>query len=83
MSTLQKAYPSASSRISGYACNLGDENTLESNIVKLLDQTGKCDHIVHTAGDALAAMPIAEVDFPKIKQAGMVRFFSSLLSTLR
>ncbi len=61
MQKLQKAYPSASSRVSGHACNLGDEDKLESNIVDLLEKTGKCDHIIHTAGDALAQMPLAEV----------------------
>ena len=79
VSKLQKAYPSASSRISGYACNLGDEASLESNIVKLLDQVEACDHIIHTAGDALAQMPLSKVDLPMIKQAGMVRFFSAIL----
>lgn len=58
---LQKAYPSSASRVSGHACNLGDDEKLEANIVELLEKTGKCDHIVHTAGDALAQMPLAEV----------------------
>jgi len=79
VSQLQKAYPSATKRISGHACNLGDEASLESNIVKLLEATGTCDHIIHTAGDALAQMPIASAEFSAIKQAGMVRFFSTLL----
>lgn len=79
VSQLQKSYPSASKRISGHACNLGKEETLESEIVKLLDNVGQCDHIIHTAGDALAQMPIAKAEFSAIKQAGMVRFFSVLL----
>lgn len=58
---LQKAYPSSASRVTGHACNLGDEEKLEANIVELLEKTGKCDHIVHTAGDSLAQMPLAEV----------------------
>ncbi|KAK3715120.1 hypothetical protein LTR37_007330 [Vermiconidia calcicola] len=79
ISRLQKAYPSAESRVSGHACNLGDEDTLESNIVDLLEKVGKVDHIIYTAGDALASMKLSEVDMTKIKQAGMVRFFSPML----
>ncbi|KAK5170691.1 uncharacterized protein LTR77_005281 [Saxophila tyrrhenica] len=76
---LTKSYPSAKSRIAGQSCNLGDEATLESNITSLLEKVGKVDHIVHTAGDALASMELANVDMEKIKQAGMVRFFSPLM----
>ena len=79
ISRLQEAYPSAKSRISGHACNLGDEDTLEPNIVELLDKVGKLDHIVHTAGDALATLSIDQIDVAKMKKAGMVRFFSPLL----
>ena len=42
---LQKAYPSASSRISGYACNLGDQKTIEDNIVQLFEKAGKRDQV--------------------------------------
>lgn len=77
---LQSAYPSASSRISGHACNLADEATLESNIKNLFDQAGKnIDHVVYTAGDKLAQMSLGTVDMAKIKQAGMVRFFGPML----
>lgn len=79
VSSLQKAYPSASSKISGHACNLGDESTLESNIVELFEKVGKLDHVVYTAGDALASMSLEEADMEKIKKAGMVRFFAPLL----
>ncbi len=76
---LLKSYPSAKSRVSGQSCALGDEATLESNIVSLLEKVGKVDHIIHTAGDALAQMELSSIDMEKIKQAGMVRFFSPLL----
>ncbi|KAL2358875.1 hypothetical protein BJ546DRAFT_30780 [Cryomyces antarcticus] len=79
ISRLQSAYPSASSRIAGHACNLGDEATLEANIAALFDMVGSVDHVVFTAGDALAAMPIEAVDLQKIVKAGMVRFFAPLL----
>lgn len=77
---LERAYPSAASRISGCPCNLSDEATLEPNIIALLEQTGpEIDHIVHTAGDPLALKSLAEGDMQSIKQAGMIRFFSYLL----
>lgn len=79
VSRLQKAYPSASKRVSGHACGLADEETLESNIKELFEKIGKVDHVVFTAGDSLAMMPLADATFPKIKQAGMVRFFAPLM----
>ena len=81
---LQTAYPSASARIHGHACNLADEATLESNLAALLDKTtskasNQLDHVVFTAGDALASAKLADVDMTFIKQAGMVRFFAPML----
>lgn len=77
---LHKAYPSASAKISGFPCNLNDENTLESNIVKLLENTGpRIDHIVHTAADPIPLKPLGDSNFQHIKQAGMIRFFSQIM----
>jgi NAD(P)-dependent dehydrogenase (short-subunit alcohol dehydrogenase family) len=84
VSNLQPSYPSASDRIQGHACNLNDEETLESNLAALLDKTTsgashKLDHVVFTAGDALASAKLADVDMAFIKKAGMVRFFAPML----
>lgn len=80
ISGLQKAYPSASSNITGYAYDMATESTLESNIVALLDRTGgKLDHIVWTAGDALATVAIADITFEQVKKAGMVRYFGPVM----
>lgn len=77
---MKEGYPSASGRISGYPCNINDENTLESNIVQLLESVGpSIDHIIHTAADPIPLTPLADADFQHIKQAGMIRFFSHLL----
>lgn len=79
---IAKTYPSAESRVRGYAYSMADAATLESNIASLLDKatsSAKLDHIVWTAGDSLAMMPMAEVDLAKIQQAGMVRFFGPAL----
>ncbi|OAP58862.1 hypothetical protein AYL99_06159 [Fonsecaea erecta] len=76
---LRAAYPDshATTTVTGLACNLGDEATLEANIQALFAQIGrKLDHVVFTAGDPLAAKPLGDVDMPFMKQAGMVRFFA-------
>lgn len=67
---LKKAYPSAADKVQGYACDLGTEETLESNVQELLKKVGKIDHLVYTAGDRLATMPIEQTDFAKLKKAG-------------
>lgn len=76
---LQKSYPSAAKRVEGHAANLGDEATLEDNIKGLFEKTGKLNHVVFTAGDALATISIHDATMAQIKQAGMVRFFAPIL----
>lgn len=76
---LQQSYPSNSSNVSGHPCNLGDEKSIEKNIVDLFEKTGKVDHIVYTAADALAQMPLDTVDMEKIHKAGLLRFFGPML----
>ena len=75
---LLKTYPSAKDRVSGHACNLGVP-TMEENIKQLFEQSGKVDHVVYTAGDALSTTKIQEATLENIQQAGMVRFFAPLL----
>jgi len=77
--SLLKDYPSKKSHLQGFACDLSDPSSLESNIETLFSKAGKLDHVIHTAGDALSTLPIAEASFDKIQQAGMVRFFAPLL----
>lgn len=76
--TLLKSYPSAQGRISGHACDLSSP-AMEENIETLFSQTGTVDHIICTAGDRLATLPIEEVTLESIQKAGMVRFFAPLL----
>ncbi|KAL8767790.1 MAG: hypothetical protein Q9209_005784 [Squamulea sp. 1 TL-2023] len=75
---LLSAYPSAKDRLSGYACDLSSP-TIEDDITSLFSKTGQLDHIVFTAGDKLATIPIHGASLEKIQQAGMVRFFAPLL----
>lgn len=84
ISSLQEAYPSARSRISGHAYDLGNHETLDSNIVSLFEKAvqeadGQLDHVVYTAGDALSITPLEKATLEKIQQAGMVRFNAPLI----
>jgi len=74
---LQTSYPNSKTKITGLACNLGDENTLEQNIAHLFAQIDRqLDHVIFTAGDPLAAKPLNDVTIDFMKKAGMVRFFA-------
>lgn len=79
---LKASYPDTKTAITGLACNLSDEAALESNVEGVFAQIaaeGKLDHIVFTAGDALAMKPLGEATLASIKQSGMVRFFAPLI----
>ncbi|KIV96732.1 hypothetical protein PV10_00558 [Exophiala mesophila] len=72
---LRSAYPNSQTAIVGLACDLSDEAALESNIKQLFEKINKpIDHIVYTAGDRLAASPIAEVTVESFRRAGTIRF---------
>lgn len=75
---LKSSYPSSTTELQGFACNLGDESSLESNLENLFKQTGPLDHIIHTAGDSLAITKLSTITMESAKQAGMVRFFAPL-----
>ncbi|KAH7134281.1 hypothetical protein EDB81DRAFT_844857 [Dactylonectria macrodidyma] len=81
---LRRSYPSKASRISGFACNLAQEDKLEINIVALLDAaTGngaqKLDHIAYTAGDTPIPKALEELDLKYIKDSFLVRSFAAML----
>lgn len=76
--SLLKSYPSAKDRLSGQTCDLSSD-AVEGNIATLFQETGTVDHIIHTAGDKLASLPIEEVTLENMQKAGMVRFFAPLL----
>lgn len=76
---LKQTYPSADSRILGYACDLGDVGNAEANIKALFESTGKLDHVVCTAGDGLAMIPVQNLSTENMQKAGQVRFFAPLL----
>ena len=76
---LKQSYPDSKTQITGYTCNLSNEQTLEENIKNLFSMVGTVDHLVFTAGDTPPTRDLSELSFDFIKQAGMVRFFAPLL----
>ncbi|EHY55375.1 hypothetical protein HRR83_008820 [Exophiala dermatitidis] len=72
--------PTNTVTVTGLACDLSSEATLESNVQKLFGQINhKLDHIVFTAGDALVPLPLDQVTVDTAKQTGMVRFFGAIM----
>lgn len=68
---LLTAYPSAEGRVSGHACDLGNEANIDSNIKQLFEKVGQgLDHVVHTAGDSLAVAKLSEIEIENVKKAG-------------
>ncbi|KAK5015970.1 hypothetical protein BJ546DRAFT_520783 [Cryomyces antarcticus] len=79
---LKAAYPDASSRISGYTCDLSQPDQLEvnlSNLLSVVTTDRKLDHIAFTAGDALKITPVSEATPEVIRQTGNVRFLGALM----
>jgi NAD(P)-dependent dehydrogenase (short-subunit alcohol dehydrogenase family) len=75
---LQNAYPSKKGNIKGLACDLSGED-VENKLVELLQKVGDINHIVFTAGDQLATMPIQDMELASLKKAGQIRYFAPLL----
>ncbi|KAL1617266.1 hypothetical protein SLS56_011070 [Neofusicoccum ribis] len=73
------------SRTSGHTCDLSSPGTTERNLRALLAATvaangaGTLDHVVFTAGDALAIVPVADLTVAALHAAGAVRFVAPLL----
>ena len=79
---LKSTNPAADGRIQGIVCNLGNQTTMETEVGNLFSQVshgGKLDHVIYTAGDALAVGQIENFSLEQIQQAGMVRFFGPLV----
>ncbi|KAL5118741.1 hypothetical protein ACEQ8H_003418 [Pleosporales sp. CAS-2024a] len=81
---ITSSYPSATPRIHGHPTDLSSPSSLESNLSSLLahaTQTlgGKLNHVIFTAGDALATIPLGEMSYESIVKAGQIRFFAPLL----
>ncbi|PVH86283.1 NAD(P)-binding protein [Cadophora sp. DSE1049] len=76
ITSLQASYPHAT--ITGHVCDLS-QPSLESDVAALFEKTGKVDHIIFTAGDSLAQMPLSSITLPSLIAAGQIRFFAPLI----
>ncbi|KAH8587774.1 hypothetical protein B0O99DRAFT_677838 [Bisporella sp. PMI_857] len=81
---LRSSYPLKASRISGFACNLSQEDVLEENIVALFNAATsngayKLDHIAYTAGDAPVPKALENIDLAYIRNSFLVRSFAAIL----
>ena len=84
MQRLETTYPSAKAalRIQGFTCDLSSQERIAAEVETLFAQVaegGPLDHVVYTAGDALAVGKLEEFSLQEIQQAGMVRFFGPML----
>ncbi|APA11056.1 hypothetical protein sscle_07g058260 [Sclerotinia sclerotiorum 1980 UF-70] len=73
---LQRSFPEG--KIAGYACDLS-KSTLESDVERLFEQTGKVDHIVFTAGQPITIVALKDTSLEDMYQMGQVRFFGQLM----
>lgn len=60
---------------------MGDPKTGEKNAEELLEKCGqgKLDHIIYTAGDSLAVVPLKDTTMEQVHAAGNVRFFGAVM----
>ncbi|KAL4949536.1 short-chain dehydrogenase [Aspergillus filifer] len=70
------AHPNAP--ITGHVCDLTSDH-VERDLVHLFQSAAPIDHIVYTAGDALAIRPLEKINLEAIHKAGHVRFAVPLL----
>ncbi|KAH1553806.1 hypothetical protein KXX57_006474 [Aspergillus fumigatus] len=76
VSSLKEKYPEG--QVTGHTCDLSLPD-VEQGLVKLFEEIASCDHIVYTAGDALAVRPLKDLDLQFIQKAGHIRFDVPLL----
>ena len=81
---LQTSYGDLQSRVSAHVCDLSNEETLESNIVALLDAATdngrkKINHISFSAGDVFGIPKISEVEIAQIRRSDVVRYLAPIM----
>ena len=77
-----QAIGASSGSVSGKTCDLSQPDTVEENIVKLLEfatEGGKLDHVVFTAGDAINITPLKDATVEGIHKTGMVRHVGAIM----
>ena len=79
LSDVKTQFNADASRVSGHTVNLRGE-AAESSLADFFAKVGSFDHLIYTAGDALATKPLSEWNYSDIVAAGSVRFTSAILA---
>ena len=77
---LKAAYSSLSSRISSHPCDLGNEDTIESNISALFQAVGEVHHVVYSAGDSITPIPTPDLTLADLRKSALIREHGALLA---
>lgn len=72
--SVDKALTSLPDTAIGRTVDLTDENAVQG----LFDELGSIDHLVYTAGEPLALMPITELDIDRARTFFQLRYFGAL-----
>jgi NAD(P)-dependent dehydrogenase (short-subunit alcohol dehydrogenase family) len=72
-------YNADPARVAGHTVDLKGPG-MEASLERFFAQSGAVDHIVHTAGDALAVVPLQQLTYDAVVGAGEVRFVSAILT---
>jgi NAD(P)-dependent dehydrogenase (short-subunit alcohol dehydrogenase family) len=76
-----KAVGVSPSNITAKTCDLANEDTLDRNVIDLLEfatRDGKLDHVAFSAGDALVLPALGEVTVDQLRKGGAVRMYGSI-----
>jgi len=81
---LQTSYGDLQSRVTAHICDLSNEETLEANIVQLLDAatangSQKLNHISFSAGNIFGLPKITEVSIAQIRRIDVVRYLAPVM----
>ncbi|KAF7551124.1 hypothetical protein G7Z17_g5263 [Cylindrodendrum hubeiense] len=69
-------------QVSGQTCDLSNPDTMEESIKSLLEfatESGKIDHVVYTAGDAIELRRLDTVSAEDVPKVGMVRVTGAIM----
>lgn len=81
---LKDSYGDLEWRVTIYTCDLANEDTLEDNVVKLLEAAtnngaNKFNHISFSAGDTIMVDKIENITIPLLRKPEVVRIFAPVM----
>jgi NAD(P)-dependent dehydrogenase (short-subunit alcohol dehydrogenase family) len=78
---LQTSYPAAKDQVTGIVCDLSNPETVEADIVTLLEKVGSrnlIDHIAFTAGEAIQILSLDTITPQALHARSVVRYYAPL-----